>query len=148
MVEVVCGEDVRCDDKSISMLETRLRAVGRLLEVEEGVRFRDVVVQLVSIPSILELHLTYFQDDSPTDVITFPAFEDADSSVRSGDIAICVDVAFDQSADAGHSLTNELTFLGVHGLLHLCGWNDTTVEERERMLQKQEELIARAGEQR
>jgi probable rRNA maturation factor len=144
VIEVLCGDGVVCDPNTIEVLEENLWSVERLIELEEGVRFEDVVVQLVSESHIRELHSTYFHDDSPTDVITFPWCESGETSIRSGDIAVCVEVALDQSIDAGHGLIEELTFLGVHGLLHLCGWLDHSDVERERMLQRQAELISRA----
>jgi rRNA maturation RNase YbeY len=35
----------------------------------------------------------------------------------------------------------EIQFLVAHGVLHLLGWQDTSPEQREAMLARQEELV-------
>jgi probable rRNA maturation factor len=53
-----------------------------------------------------------------TDVLSFPS---ADDSNGIGEIAISIDRAAAQAAEHGHSLTDELRILMLHGALHLAG---------------------------
>lgn len=147
-----------------------LRAVSEmLLAVSDEISELDdeqawLTLRLVSLDEIVDLHAQYFNDPSPTDIITFPAemevpddldspwageypaLEESDDGTRYlGDVAICVDIAVEQAADAGHSLERELVFLALHGISHLLGYDDQTPEEREAMLTRQETLL-RQGE--
>ena len=54
-----------------------------------------------------------------------------------GDVIICLKRAEKQSEDFGHSFKRELTFLYVHSLLHLLGYDHIEDEEREIMEEKQ-----------
>ena len=58
-----------------------------------------------------------------------------------GDIYISVDKAKQQSKEYGHSLKRELSFLSVHGLLHLLGYDHMTKEEEKIMFKKQELIL-------
>lgn len=83
--------------------------------------------------------------DRPTDVITF-ALEDnndfPDLDVRIlGDIYISLDKAKGQALEYGHSFLRELSFLAIHGFLHLLGYDHMKKEDEEIMFGKQEEIL-------
>jgi len=80
----------------------------------------------------LKLNNEYLQHDYYTDVITFSLNED-DTKEIDGEIYICVDVAEEQAKEYKVSLSNELSRLAIHGLLHLCGYGDKTDEEQKLM---------------
>jgi probable rRNA maturation factor len=88
--------------------------------------------------TIAELHGRFFADPTPTDVITFPSGEAPDAGdVYLGDVVVSVETAASQSGDAGHSPEREIAFLALHGLLHLCGYDDTSDELRAAMHERQ-----------
>ena len=107
----------------------------------ENVEFNIIFIDN---PRIHGMNLTYRGVDRPTDVISF-ALEDnktIDLGVRLlGDIYISIDKAKEQATSFGHSLRREISFLAVHGLLHLLGYDHMTKEEEKVMFQKQEELL-------
>lgn len=103
-----------------------------------------VTVALLSDPELRALHLDFLGIDDETDVMTFPAGASALDG-GGGDIAISVDRAALQAPDWRHSTLEEVRFLAVHGLLHLCGWVDHEPVARERMLGRQREIIAAYG---
>ena len=107
----------------------------------ENVEFNIIFIDN---PRIHEINLTYRGVDRPTDVISF-ALEDIkteDLGVRLlGDIYISIDKAKEQATSFGHSLRREISFLAVHGLLHLLGYDHMTEEEEKVMFPKQEELL-------
>ena len=107
----------------------------------ENVEFNIIFIDN---PRIHEMNLTYRGVDRPTDVISF-ALEDnktIELGVRLlGDIYISIDKAKEQATSYGHSLRREISFLAVHGLLHLLGYDHMTKEEEKVMFQKQEELL-------
>ena len=93
---------------------------------------------------IHELNKDYRGIDRITDVISF-AFEDTKdleyNDIRLlGDIYICIPQMKRQAIDYGHSEKRELSFLAVHGLLHLLGY-DHMKEEDEKVMFGLQELI-------
>ena len=95
---------------------------------------------------IHEINKKYRNKDSVTDVISF-ALEDEKNEEFFlkkrvlGDIYISVDKAKSQSKEYGHSLTRELSFLSVHGLLHLLGYDHMKKEDEKIMFKKQEMVL-------
>ncbi len=59
-----------------------------------------------------------------------------------GDIAISVDTAVVQASERGISLSDELSLLFVHGLLHLCGYDHLEEEDFAEMKKKEEEILS------
>lgn len=85
--------------------------------------------------------------DRVTDVISFALCDDEDiiQTKELGDIFICLDRAFEQAEEYGHSVEREVAFLSVHGYLHLCGFDHMTPEDEEVMFKKQEEVLEEYG---
>ena len=104
---------------------------------------------LVDNDYIHKLNKEYRGIDRVTDVISF-ALEDSQDEVKLdfrvlGDIYISVDKAKDQAKEYGHSFLRELSFLTIHGLLHLLWYDHMTKEEEEIMFKKQDELLNEFG---
>lgn len=94
---------------------------------------------------IHKLNKEYRSIDRPTDVITF-ALEDDDFCPKLdwrmlGDIYISIDKAKEQSIEYGHSFLRELSFLAVHGFLHLLGYDHMTKEDEIVMFKEQEDIL-------
>lgn len=104
-----------------------------------------VVLLLAEPEEVMRLHGEFFSDPSDTDVMSFPSGDElTQASGHLGDIAISVNMAAIQAAEAGHSLDREIVFLALHGLLHLTGWNDETEEQRNTMIAQQNAMLAAA----
>ena len=108
--------------------------------------------------SIHELNLETRGIDSPTDVLSFPAYsfsppcesaeplyEESDGTVGLGDIVISFETALRQSEEYGHSLLRECAFLAVHSVLHLVGYDHIEENERQLMEEKQRYLMEKIG---
>ncbi|MCC6314576.1 MAG: rRNA maturation RNase YbeY [Thermomicrobiales bacterium] len=121
-------------------------ALARCALGREGATGRwAVTLALVHDDRLRALHRDFMGVDTPTDVMTFPT-DDPDLD-GGGDIVISVDRAAEQAPEYGLDAADEVTFLLVHGLLHLCGWDDTDPETRQRMLARQSQLIASCATQ-
>ncbi|WP_289049484.1 rRNA maturation RNase YbeY, partial [uncultured Acidaminococcus sp.] len=59
-----------------------------------------------------------------------------------GDVIISAPKAVEQGEEFGHGLTREMTYLAVHGMLHLLGY-DHMVEADKRVMRAREEEILR-----
>ena len=119
-------------------LETLVRFV---LSSEGAKGFWEITVALVDDARLRALHRDFMGIDTPTDIMTFPADESSGETLG-GELVISVDHAMTQAVAWDLSPGEEIAFLVVHGLLHLCGWRDDTDEQRARMLERQQVLIA------
>lgn len=102
-------------------------------EIREGV----IRVILLDDSAIHDLNRRFLQHDYPTDVITFTLEEQP----LEGEIYIGTGVAAKQAEQYGVSLTNELSRLAVHGVLHLAGHDDATPELRAAMNLRETQYI-------
>ena len=70
--------------------------------------------------------------DRPTDVLSFPSFQEPPGraalrrGVFLGDLVIDVPYAARQARRRGHAVTREVQILLAHGLLHLLGYDHET----------------------
>ena len=88
----------------------------------------EVSVLLTGDAQMRRLNRQFRHKDKPTDVLSFPAPALAEEQGLAGDLAISVETAARQAQELGHSLSDELQILMLHGLLHLAGYdheNDT-----------------------
>lgn len=107
-----------------------------------NVVFNIIIVDNETIHSI---NKEYRGVDRPTDVISF-ALEDDKSFVQTelrilGDIYISIDKAREQAENYGHSLKRELSFLTIHGLLHLLGYDHMEEKDEKEMFELQELIL-------
>ena len=104
---------------------------------------------IVDNEKIHELNKTYRNIDRETDVISFALEDDKsfiDLDVRIlGDIYISIDKAKVQAENYNHSLLRELSFLSIHGLLHLLGYDHMNEEDEKVMFNLQKELLDEYG---
>ena len=112
----------------------------------------EISVSFVTPEQIKTLNREYRNKDSVTDVLSFPLKgEDYDINPASGcamlgDVIICVKRAGEQAAKYGHSLLYEITFLTVHSVLHLLGFDHILKEDEKVMFPKQTEIMNLIGE--
>ena len=125
-------------------LQALRRLVRFVLAAEQTTGQWTVTVVLTGDAQIRLLHRDYMASDTPTDVMTFPLGEPIPGSMADagGDIVVSVERAADQAGDYGQTVGDEIRFLVVHGVLHLCGWKDTSEDNQARMLERQTALIA------
>ena len=109
----------------------------------------ELCVTAVDEGTIAELNAKWMEKDGPTDVLAFPMDELRPGMVNEepeegilGDLVLCPAIAADQAKAAGHSTTDELDLLTVHGILHLLGHDHAEPEEHKEMFGLQDELLA------
>ncbi|MCH5583878.1 rRNA maturation RNase YbeY [Shimazuella sp. AN120528] len=143
-------------EAEIPLTEEEKAAIDRVPEVLDKVaqmeELPDVSVSLtlVSKERIQEINREYREKDSPTDVLSFPLFEnrsewskeDWEETIELGDIILSLPIAGVQAIEYGHSLLREISFLVVHGFLHLLGYDHETKEEEEEMFGLQEKVLS------
>lgn len=132
-------------DFDISSYLKDIKSVLKYALKIEKVKNANFNVIFVDNDYIHKLNKEYRNVDRPTDVISFALEDNKEeelSSVRMlGDIYISIDKAREQALEYGHSLRRELSFLSVHGILHLLGYDHMKKEDEKVMFAKQEEIL-------
>ena len=101
----------------------------------------EVDITIVNNDEIHTLNRDYRGIDRPTDVLSF-ALDEGEAEHLLGDVIISAPKAVEQGEEFGHGLTREMTYLAVHGMLHLLGY-DHMVEADKRVMRAREEEILR-----
>ena len=108
-------------------------------------------VDLVDAKTIHEINKNYRNVDRETDVISFAFEDEVEGSYKInkdiniprvlGEIFISIDKAKEQAISYNHSFEREMSFLFVHGLLHLLGYDHMNKEDEEVMFKLQDEIL-------
>jgi probable rRNA maturation factor len=106
----------------------------------------SISIALVDDATIHSLNRVHLGHDWPTDVITFPLSE-PDDPVLTGELVISAETAVRSALDLGVEACDELALYVVHGLLHLCGYDDRDEMAAHRMHQRESEVLAHAQRQ-
>jgi probable rRNA maturation factor len=123
----------------------RLRRRLREAHAMQRCPVRQLSMALVGDRRMAELHQQFMNVSGPTDVLTFPLEHDSRGRVIAGEIAICVPEARRRAREHGQSVANEVLLYAVHGLLHLCGFDDRTARDFRRMHRREDVILSRLG---
>ena len=131
-------------------LEATLKKAMDIVAAKEGLRDNaEVDITLVDNEEIHALNKQYRGIDRPTDVLSFaldegdeePEVEDEEVEHLLGDVIISAPKAVEQGEEFGHGLTREMTYLAVHGMLHLLGYDHMVEEDKKVMRAREEEIL-------
>ena len=100
----------------------------------EGFTKENIVIVFCSDSFLLDLNKKHLNHDYFTDIITF-SYTTLDRI--SGDLFISVDRVKENALKEGVFFERELERVVYHGVLHLCGYNDKTLEEIKEMRSKE-----------
>lgn len=119
----------------------RIKTVARGVLQGEGLTDAKVTLAFMTDPAIHALNKRFLEHDEPTDVISFPY----SSKPLHGDLAISTETAISAAAERGHPPAEELLLYVIHGILHLCGYDDTSDKKRKVMRQKETHYLTQLG---
>lgn len=119
------------------------RAAAATLRRENADASTSLSIVLAGDDLVRRLNRDFRQIDKPTDVLSFPAAQDAPGlEDYLGDVVIAVPIVAEQAAAAGHAFVAELSLLVVHGVLHLLGHDHLDADEKARMWAVQDAVLA------
>jgi len=116
-----------------------LRAATAALGTVEG----DVVVLLTDDAGVQDLNARFRDKDRPTNVLSFPAAESAFPHL--GDVVLGHAYCAAEAEAQGKTLSDHLSHLVVHGVLHLLGRDHEDDVEAEEMEAEEREILASLG---
>jgi probable rRNA maturation factor len=136
--DIVLDEQVyrRILDQAIAYVENK-----KSLHPEQ----RDVSLVITGDEEVKQLNTLYRKKPKTTDVLSFGFYTDKnDTHHHTGDIIMSYPQIVRQASEFGHTPTQELMFLFVHGVLHLFGYTDDTTATREQMIEMGNDILKRA----
>ena len=92
-----------------------------------------------------DLHQRFMNDRTTTDVLTFPLDVDNGGRTISGEVYVCVPEARRRAKELGSRARDEVLLYALHGMLHLCGFDDRTPAGFTRMHRTEDRILARIG---
>ncbi len=104
-----------------------------------GKKCGDIAFVFCTDERILEVNKQYLQHDYYTDIITF---DYSSQQVIAGDVFISVDTVQSNALLFNVPFDHELHRILIHGVLHLCGFDDKTPELRFQMTERENQALA------
>lgn len=118
-----------------------LRTFLSSIFAEEGVEFKLVCYIFCTDNYLLKLNEEYLKHNTFTDILTFTL--SGTSLPIVSEIYISVDRVKENATELNESYENELHRVMIHGILHLCGYNDHSKTEKVLMRKKEDYYISR-----
>ena len=121
---------------------------------QEAVVAADISVALIDNEHIHELNRRYLSHDYATDVLSFLLEETVPETTRAegeprgagksieGELIVSTEMAAQVAQEYRWSPQDELLLYIVHGLLHLCGYDDLSESEKRIMRQREREVLS------
>ena len=106
---------------------------------KEGFKVKDLNYIFCSDVYLHKINVDYLDHDTFTDIITFDNSED--EITIEGDIFVSIERVRENSYTLKTVFDEELKRVIVHGLLHLCGYDDHSVEDKAEMRRLEGETI-------
>ena len=128
-------DDIKITEEIKNLIEKSIAAVLKVENLDENV---EVSVSFVGDEEIRDLNRDYRGVDKSTDVLSFPMdYEFIIVSRILGDVIINTRRVMEQAKELGHSNERELSYLTVHSILHLLGYDHMEDEDKREMRERE-----------
>ena len=121
--------------KTESEITTCIKAIA----ADESWEVRDIAFVFCDDNYLLKINKEFLDHDTYTDIITF------DYSVGNeiiSEIYVSTDRVEENAKKYKQTFENEIHRVIIHGVLHLCGYNDKTEEEKQIMRDKENHYLS------
>ena len=142
MIEVEIEEDRWLAALPDAVTLVRAAADAALSE-SNGPADAEVTVLLTEDAELKTLNAQFRGKDKPTNVLSFPAA--AFAAPHLGDVALAFETCAREADEQGKPLSDHLSHLVAHGVLHLLGWDHEADAEAEAMEALERKVMARLG---
>lgn len=128
-------DNIKITDEMKNLIENSIRAVLKVEELSDDV---EVSVSFVGDEEIRDLNRDYRGVDKSTDVLSFPMEDEfiIDNRIL-GDVILNTRRVMEQAEELGHSHERELSYLTVHSILHLLGYDHIEDEDKREMRERE-----------
>jgi probable rRNA maturation factor len=147
--------DIDDEQKSLKVDHKRIAEITRELLAAEKCVSATISIAIVDNDTIHDLNQRYLQHDYATDVLSFlleceiepeslpiPKSAPRGAGKRiEGEIIVSAEMAQELATKYRWQPLDELTLYVVHGLLHLCGYDDLSAKELKVMRLREQEVL-------
>lgn len=128
-------DNIKITEEMKNLIEKSIKAVLKVEELDDDV---EVSVSFVGDEEIRDLNRDYRGVDKSTDVLSFPMDDEfiIDNRIL-GDVIINTRRVIEQAEELGHSHERELSYLTVHSILHLLGYDHIEDEDKKEMRERE-----------
>ena len=133
---------IEIQEVNIKSLELKVNQFNSFISnilISEKKTEGDVVLIFCSDEDLLEINKKHLSHNYYTDIITF---DYCVKNIVSGDLYISIDRVKENAKTFNDSFINELTRVVIHGVLHLCGYNDKTEADQKNMRNLENKYLA------
>jgi probable rRNA maturation factor len=109
--------------------------------IAEGFKLKELNYIFCSDAYLLQINQQYLDHDTYTDIVTFDNSEEEGKIVS--DIFISIERIRENAVKFNVSETNELHRVIIHGALHLLGYTDKSVTDKQKMTQKEDLYLSK-----
>lgn len=128
-------EDIEITNEMLDIVKKSIEEVLKEEDLDDNVQ---VSISFVGDDEIKELNRDFRGVDSSTDVLSFPMDDEFQiEETMLGDVIINTKRVMEQAEEFGHSNTRELSYLTVHSILHLLGYDH--IEEEDKVIMRSKE---------
>ena len=127
--------------------ESTINKVIKLFTQRHSCTIEFVEIVLVDEKEIRRINREYLQKDYVTDVISFHYHDSNETKYTlitpalEGTMYCCLPRIIEQSTELDVDVSTECLRIVVHGLLHILGYEDSTVKQKETMTKEEEVII-------
>lgn len=114
-----------------------ITSLVELVAVEESCHLSLLEVVYVDEEEIVRINREHLQRDYITDIITFRYDEDNSNKNIEGTLFCCAPRIYEQASELNEDVVQEFKRILVHGLLHLCGYDDSSPKEKKQMTDRE-----------
>ena len=147
VITSVFPEEITVEKDVVDLVIQAAKTVSELYEVTA----QEVSITLTDNEYIRTLNKRWRNIDLPTDVLSFAFGESDEPQITGnapnslGEIVISVERAKEQAQAYGHTFKREVSFLAVHGMLHLLGYDHVNDLDRREMEKEQRFVMEKLG---
>lgn len=122
---------------SVLTQKKRLKSFLLYKSIHHGKPISGLQIIFCSDEYLLKINQDFLSHDYYTDIITFD-YSTKRSKAINGELYISIDRAKDNAKKINVTVQAEVKRLIIHGLLHLCGYEDANAPAKQAMTQKED----------
>ena len=125
------------NNSGLSIKEDATKEVISIVLSEHGYSEANISIVLIDDYSLRKMKKKYFGEDLYTDIISF----NIEENPFEGELYISYDRVKSNAIEFSEKYHIELKRVIIHGLLHLCGYDDSTKEEKNKMTELENKYL-------
>lgn len=145
---IVYDIEIANKQESLELDDALLRALTQAALRSERIEAARISIAIVNDPLMHELNRRHLNHDYPTDVLSFLLHSDSPDSNFShlkqleGEVIVSADTAIREANNRQVNPLEELALYLVHGLLHLCGYDDHCDADIDEMRKRERSILS------